>query len=127
MVPGDPTRNVSPSGRARAATSVPMLPEAPVRFSTMNCTFMFWDKRAAMSLATTSTAEPAVKGLMSRTGREGHSCASENPLKESVTAPSATAARRRQINDALLIRTSCVNCLVIAPRRLATGHLRARG
>src|SRR5262245_61167260 len=65
-----------------------MFPEAPVRFSTTTCLPRFCDMPAATWRATTSTAEPAANGLVSLTGRDGHSCAARG-------GAIASAAKRR--------------------------------
>jgi hypothetical protein len=76
-----------PSGAARATASMPMLPPAPVRFSTTAPTpvaaWMAWaTKRAARS-----DAPPGVKGETMRTGPAGQGCA------RAGSASSAGAAR----------------------------------
>src|SRR6478609_10553728 len=89
MLPGEPTRKVYPSGFALATYSVPMLPDAPVLFSTRNDLPVWVVSRWATRRVTTSTAEAAANGLTRVTGFEGQSCAlagkqRNNPRKANI-------------------------------------------
>src|SRR5258708_8804049 len=93
IVPSKPSTRVGPSGALLATCSVPMLPEAPGRFSTTTG----WPRRAPSRSATVralvSVTPPAAKGTTSRTGRDGK--ARPEPAKGSCAkaAWAATSAR----------------------------------
>src|SRR5437868_1555536 len=57
------------------------MPEAPVRFSTMNCCFSDSDSLPAKSRASGSTEPPGGYGETNLTTRLGHSCACAVPAR----------------------------------------------
>jgi hypothetical protein len=59
----------------------------------MNWTLTFCDRRLATNRATTSTADPAAKGLMRRTGRDGHSWAMAGATPKPAPKSSVSAVR----------------------------------
>jgi hypothetical protein len=69
-----------------AAASVPILPEAPVRFSTRKERPVFCVMRCATRRATTSTAEAAANGLIITTGLDGQSCCASATVEKSAAA-----------------------------------------
>ena len=66
------TPNVYPSGAAAATTCVPIEPDAPPRFSTMNCWPSCCVRCAAKMRATWSTEPPGGNTAMILTGFDGH-------------------------------------------------------
>src|SRR5690348_1339142 len=72
-----------------------MMPEAPVRFSTMNCCFSDSESFAAKSRASGSTDPPGGYGETNFTMRVGHSC-----------AVAGTAAARAAMAQAILVMRS---------------------
>src|SRR5882762_2932475 len=92
-VPSKPSTSVWPSGALLATCSVPMLPEAPGRFSTTTG----WPRRApsrsVTARALVSVTPPAAKGTTNRTGRDGKAC--PEPVEGSCAkaAWAATSAR----------------------------------
>jgi len=66
-----PTSSVLPSAGALATASVPMLPPAPVRFSTTNGCPMDSCSAAPSVRPTMSGVDPGGNGTTSLTGREG--------------------------------------------------------
>src|SRR5215831_17555017 len=64
-------RSVYPSGGARTTVSVPILPPAPGRLSTMNDVPSRSDKNWLINRAAKSYPPPAGAGTIRRTGRDG--------------------------------------------------------
>src|SRR5688572_23416774 len=64
-----------------------MMPEAPVRFSTMNCAFSDSPTLAASRRASGSTEPPGGYGETNRTGLLGQSCAAARFAVSEKTAP----------------------------------------
>ena len=60
------TNKVLPSGAARTTASVPMLPEAPTRFSTTTARLSFCDNLGPNCRATMSMPVPGVNGTIKR-------------------------------------------------------------
>src|SRR3989442_9589688 len=87
-------KSVYPSGFARAASSVPILPEAPLRLSITTGCERLSDKRGATRRATTSTLPPGGKATTRRTGLAGEVslCAAAN-CAAGIAAPRKAAIR----------------------------------
>ena len=84
---------VRPSGVARAMASVPTLPAAPLRFSTMNCSPVISAMRWHQMRERMSVPPPGGKMPMKRMGPFGQMpCAMAGAA--SIEAPAANAARR---------------------------------
>jgi hypothetical protein len=62
---------VWPSGGARATTSVPIVPDAPVRLSITTCWPRFSESLAPVRRARMSTLPPGAKGTIQRIGFVG--------------------------------------------------------
>src|SRR5215475_9882645 len=81
---------VYPSGGLFIAASMPMVPPAPVRFSTTTCWPIVSDMRSPAARAIKSIAPPGASGTMIRTGLFGQSDACAQ-ARERLPRPAATA------------------------------------
>src|SRR5262245_53035584 len=90
--------NVYPSGEAFATTSAPILPPAPVRFSTTNCCPSSSPIFAPMRRATMSVGPPAAKGTTMRIGFDGYASPAVAAAPASANAAIIAARPRRAIN-----------------------------
>lgn len=86
---------VWPSGAALATASVPMLPAAPLLFSTMKGWPSLAARRSPITRATRSGVEPASNGTTTFTGPCGHSCERAGPTQRQAVAMSRV--RRRSV------------------------------
>src|SRR5260221_5628342 len=92
------TSSVWPSGGACATNSLPMLPEAPARFSTTTFCPSRAPSAGASTRATVSTAPPGACGTMIRTARVGYGWAfagaGETATSALIRAPRTATTRR---------------------------------
>src|SRR5262249_55664744 len=87
---------VWPSGGLFIAASIPMVPPAPVRFSTTTCCPIVRDMRSPVARAIKSIAPPGASGTMNRTGLFGQfdACAHARVRLPRPAATAPVAANR---------------------------------
>ncbi len=87
-----------PSGAAFRTAFVPITPLPPGLFSTTTACFSDWERRCAMTLASTSVPEPGDDGTIIWIGRVGHgSCAWARPGAHKARIVSAHNVAARKI------------------------------
>src|SRR4051794_17158559 len=91
--------SVVPSGADFATASAPILPPAPVRFSTITGWPRCSDILAATMRPTVSTAPPAANGTTIRIGRFGKFCARLEPAGTHAATATATNQQSRRTFD----------------------------
>src|SRR6266850_6931668 len=87
-----PMLTMWPSGAARTTRPTPMLPPAPVTFSTTTVCPRLFVIRSAMMRAIVSVGPPAENGTTIATGRAGKLCADAAPQQETTAT---TKSRNR--------------------------------
>jgi len=93
-----PSRNWYPSGAALATRAEPVIPPAPLTFSTMTCWPRTSDSRAETMRAAVSLPLPAANGTTIVTGWFGH-CPAATDVLARTEAMKQIASRRRLIGS----------------------------
>src|SRR5947207_2290915 len=106
-----PKTNVYPSGAALATWVEPIMPPAPVIFSTITCWPAISDMRRAMMRAITSVPPPAPHGTTRVSGRAGHGCADAGATLRAGASSIAAMTRSVRVKDMRSARGRCEGLL----------------